>query len=632
MMAAVSTTPNPKVSTYSNPKRSPLLPSEAQNAPRRPESREVTSRYMSSNSSSSTTSSSVTSNSYSSSSNSSYSRRCPSPLVSRPVPVTPMPNLSKRSQSVERKRAVTPRPITPEMSNAAKLLVTSRRSLSVSFQGESFSLPINKAKPTVNSISSMRKATPERRKAAPVIDHTENARPSDQHRWPGRSRQVNLNVTTRSMDFADERAKLRGSGSARALQKSMMDESTRVTIDAKLRQERHNAELEKTVQPVAEPNLPTGSTEISDPAASDSESVSSGSNSGVQECGDVAQVKGGPRGIVVPARFWQETNVRLRRAPELGSPVSKDNRLKPTVSAKSIGTKQLLTDTLISSPRGILKSRGLSFPLGVGARPASPSKTLTSSTSSPSRGIPSPTRTRNWSASSSNTNVMSTPSILGFAADVRTGKLGENRVVGAHELRLLYNRYLQWRFVNARADAALFLQKVTTEKSLYTAWVTTLKLRHSIKSKRIKLQLLRKNLKLHCILKEQMLYLDSWDLIGWEHSSSLSGAIEALEACTLRLPVVGGARADIQNVKKAICSAVDVIQAMAYSLHSLLTKVEPVNSLVSELANVIANERGLLDQGKNLLSTLKSMQVQDCSLRTHILQLRRLSSSMTTEV
>ena len=40
----------------------------------------------------------------------------------------------------------------------------------------------------------------------------------------------------------------------------------------------------------------------------------------------------------------------------------------------------------------------------------------------------------------------------------------------------------------------------------------------------------------------QMLYLDDWDLIDRDVSSSLSGAIEALEASTLRLPVVVGAK------------------------------------------------------------------------------------------
>ncbi|KAM7516998.1 hypothetical protein LguiA_006581 [Lonicera macranthoides] len=624
MVADVSTALNPKVSsrvsTHQNPKRPPLLPSEADNGPRRPKQREVTSRYLSSASSSS----SATSSSYSSS-----SRRFPSPVVSRTVPMTPAPPVAKRSQSVERRRPATPRPRTPNnagemMSTAAKALVTSARSLSVSFQGESFSLPISKAKPApvANNTSNTRKSTPERRKATPVRDQMVNSKTIDQQRWPGRLGQGNS--LTRSMDFTSERTKPVGSSTiVRALQKSMIDEKSGVSLDATLKSEPENAEFEKAVKPF-DNDLCTGPCATSDPFPSDTESVSSGSSSGVQECGNGNAHR--PRGIMVPARFWQETNNRLRRVQEGGSPLSKNNGLKPT-------TKKLLNDSSILSPRGVSASRGVSSsPLRGVTRPSSPSRNAISSTSSPSRGMASPTRVRNGVTSTLSNNWTNTPSILSFAADARRGKVGENRIMDAHLLRLQYNRHLQWRFVNARADAAMLTQKVTAEKSLYNAWVMASKLRHSIKSKRIELQMLRQNSKLYSILKGQMLYLENWGLIDREHSSSLSGAVASLEASTIRLPVVGGAKADIQNLKDSICSAVDVMQSMASSICSLLTKVENVNSLASELASVTTNEHASLDQCKDLLSTLTDMQVKDCSLRTHILQLKRAPSNVITEV
>jgi hypothetical protein len=40
----------------------------------------------------------------------------------------------------------------------------------------------------------------------------------------------------------------------------------------------------------------------------------------------------------------------------------------------------------------------------------------------------------------------------------------------------------------------------------------------------------------------QMDYLDHWAVLQTDHSTSLSGAIEALRASTLRLPVTGGAK------------------------------------------------------------------------------------------
>ncbi|KAL5777615.1 hypothetical protein ACOSP7_010541 [Xanthoceras sorbifolium] len=647
MVAAVSTTiNNPKTTNHHNPKRLPLLPSDPDNAlaNRRPKSREVTSRYLSSSlSSSSSTSSSSTA-----------SKRCPSPLVSRTTSSTAMmtpihsaKSSIKRSQSVERRRAVTPRPNsnnssldlrTGEVSAAQKMLFTSTRSLSVSFQGESFSLQVSKAKPapSPSPISTVRKGTPERRKAITpargAADHTENSRPE---RWPGRLRQPNS--MSRSVDCTDERRKLGGSGGnvVRALQNSMVD-NNRALFETRLSTDSANAVLEKIQLQKKKDDVVIGSGVRSDPVASDTESVSSGSTSETHDSnGVVNQTHRGPRGIVVPARFWHETSNRLRRQPDPSSPVARNNGLKTNSSTpKLVVPKKFGVDSPSSSPKGVVNTRGLSSPIRGAVRPASPSKLSTSASSSPVRGV-SPSRIRNSfgvGLSSNLSNVNSTPSILSFTADVRRGKIGENRVVDAHLLRLFYNRLLQWRFVNARADAALSAQRLTAERSLYNAWITTSKLRESVRTKRTELQVLRQNLKLTSILKGQMMYLEESALMDRDYSNSLLGAIEALRASTLRLPVVGGARADVQNVKDAISSAVDVMQAMASSICLLLSKAGEVNSLVAELSKVSAKEQALLGQCKDLLSTVAAMQVKECSLRTHMTQVQRMPSNPRTKL
>ncbi|KAI3758800.1 hypothetical protein L6452_06372 [Arctium lappa] len=614
MVANVSSTtvsPNPKVAAGRGPslakaKRAPLLPSEADNngpsLPRRPKSRDVGSRYLSSTLSSSSSitttmtstssSSSFSSTTTSSSSNSMCTprRRFPSPLVSSSNLMTPAStvNNNKRPQSAERRRPGTPR--TGEMSATAKMLTsTPARSLSVSFQGGSFALPVSKpSKPAPNNGS--RQSTPERRPVTPTTTRKSgNSKPIDQQRWPGRSRQGSF--MTRSVDFTNENMKLSGSvtsSAVRALQKSMIGET-------KL----------KPTKPVI-PELNTSIDKLvsdcdkSDRAVSDAESVSSGSTLGT--------IRGGtPRGVMVPARFRQ-----LRRVqPEPVSPPLSRNGKLPSGN-------RYLKDGPTLSPRGLSPS-----PIRGAVRPASPNKSvLLSSTSSPSRGMPSPTRAR--SGIVSNNNLGNTPSILSFAAEARRRKGGENAIVDAHVLRLLHNKYLQWRFVNARADAAMLVQSATAQKSLYNAWVTMSKMRQSVISKQIEIQQLRQNLKLHTVLKNQIPCLKVWDQGERDHSVSLSGAILSLESSTLRLPLVDGAKADVQNLKDAICSAVDVMQAMASSICSLVTKVEHVNALASELASTTTNERSLIDRCKDLLSILTHMEMQNCSLRTHTLQLQRL--------
>ncbi|KAE8733720.1 LOB domain-containing protein 39-like [Hibiscus syriacus] len=612
MVATVSAAVNPKqrggepqpYGQHQYPSRPPLLPSDPDNAiaPRRQKFREVTSRYLSTPSSSNSSMSS-------SSSSAASTKRCLSPFVSKST----TPSNNKRSQSVERRQVVTPRPNNSmnlrnsegnsngELSAAQKLLFTSTRSLSVSFQGDSFSYQFTKAKPAP-SPGAARKGTPEKRKPTPItptpargIDQTGN---SNVERLSSGFRK--LNSMSRSVDFADEKKRLNGSVNGnvvRALQNYMIDtrDSTGVTA--------------------------VGSEAQFDPAASDTENISSGSAGAPESSSNgYGDVKRGSRGIIVPARFLQETSSRLRRAGPL-SPVSK----KITAHSKILAPDKFGIDSPLSSPKGVVNSRGQLSPIRGSVRPASPSKL---GVSSPSRGM-SPSRVRNGSA----INLVNTPSILSFAGDVlKMGKIGENKASDVHLLRLLHNRLLQWRFTNARADAAVFPQTSNAEKNLYSAWITTSKLRESVRAKRTELQLLRQKLKLISILKGKMMLLDEWDVLDHDYCSSLSAATEALMARTLRLPVVAGARVDVPNLNDAICSAVDIMQGISSSICSLFSKVAEVKSLVGGLGNVSGNEIALLEHCQVLVSTIAAMQVKECSLRTHILQLNQLPSSMTTEL
>ncbi|KAL1801965.1 hypothetical protein ACET3Z_030612 [Daucus carota] len=611
---------NNKASPVSDNSRRPLEKDNGIN-PRKPKLRQVASRYLTPSPSSS--SSSVSTSSL---------RRCASPLVSRNSTSSSGSHspgvLPKRSVSVDRRRPFrqdldSKVGNVSEVSAASKMLVTSTRSLSVSFQGEAFSLPISKTKvtPASPNKSNVRKGTPERKRSNTPVkgkpdgggDQVENSRPTDQHRWPARSRQPN--PLYRSADCSsDLNSKLIGSGNVvRALQQSMNGESRRASFDGRLSLDLGNAEVLKSVEHQPDRNSLNISSVASDLTTSDTDSVSSGSTSGMQECNGVPLGRNGPRGIVASARFWQETNSRLRRLQDPGSPLSTSPGSKLGVPPKFIQSKKFQSDSQLSSPRTMASpNRG-------GIRPASPSKLITSVASSPSRGMISPSRGRQSVSSTISSHFTETPSVLSFSVDVRRGKVGENRLVDAHLLRLLYNRQLQWRFVNARIEATLLVQKRRAEKNLWNAWLTISDLRDSVTKRRHRLRLLKQKLKLASILKGQMVFLEDWASLDTDHAVSLFGAIEALKASTLRLPVVG-ALADIHSMEEAVSSAVDVMQAMGSSICSLLLKVEELNFLVAELAQVRGKERALLEQCKDFLSVLAAMQVKYCSLRTHLLQ------------
>ncbi|KAJ3677177.1 hypothetical protein LUZ60_002901 [Juncus effusus] len=211
---------------------------------------------------------------------------------------------------------------------------------------------------------------------------------------------------------------------------------------------------------------------------------------------------------------------------------------------------------------------------------------------------------------------------VGFIADLKKGKRKPSQIEDAYKLRIVYNKLLQWRFVNSRNTEALSVQKENSEEMLYSAWNVITELRESVVTKRLDLQELRREEQMNFLLNDQILYLEEWADLEREHSVSLSRSIGALKSSTLRVPVTAGTKADLHGVKNAVSSAVDVMQAMGSSVCSLIEKVEDRRSLVSELSNVVIQENRMLEDYRELLSMAAQLQVKETSLRTQLLQLR----------
>ncbi|XP_057417477.1 AUGMIN subunit 8-like isoform X2 [Lotus japonicus] len=574
--------------------RRPLVPAEKNNAitTRRLGTREVSSRYKSPTPAATP----------------SGPRRCASPNT-RTTPVSPK-LLPKRAQSTERKRPATPpsppSPSTPVHDSAVDVHLSSRRtagnrlpdslwpstmrSLSVSFQSDTISIPVSKKEKPVTTASdrtlrptsnfahkhvetpNAQKLTPERKrsplKGKNALDQSENSKPvdslhsrlKDQHRWPSRiGGKLSSNTSNQNFDHADKIAR-------------MMNTSAPGTGVSSLRRLSFPAETNTPVQ------------KTSSDAARLSFLLQSGRiGSQVKSIDDSFHV--------------------LKPHKSVSGPLSNKTGLAVAGVRSQPGSR-------LPSPSKI------SVPSSSSSRGVSPCR---SRPSTPPRGI-SPSRIRSTNPSDQPNNSIS---VLSFIADIKKGKKGAAQIEDAHQLRLLYNRYLQWRFVNARAEDVFYIQNATVENTLYNVWETTLSMRESIIRKRINLQQLQLELKLESILNDQMTYLDDWAVIETDHVDALSGAIEDLEASTLRLPLTGGAKADSEHLKAAICSAVDVMQATGSAIYPFLSRVKDMNNLVSEVAVVSAHEKAMLEECEAQLTVATAMQVEESSLRTHLMQTKQ---------
>ncbi|XP_075509897.1 AUGMIN subunit 8-like isoform X1 [Primulina tabacum] len=529
-------------------------------------------------------------------------KRCPSPNASRTSPTSTV-LAPKRAISAERKRPSrpssppSPTPSTPMQDTSAEMLLASKkvvgsrlpeslwpstmRSLSVSFQSDTISVPTSRKekpvshtltdrtlRPSSNITRKQAETTPASRKPAPErksspmkgknYDKSENSKPVDtlhtrlvdQHKWPSRiGGKVSSGTLNRSIDLTD-----------------------RINRNSSL------------------PHSGTGLTSLRRLSLD---------------------------GASKPLQKSSSDLLMLLCSDDSGNRCSIDasSLSKQKFGSSSLSDRTLLLNSAtkvqsVTNPRSRPPSLSSSF------RGVSPSRTKGTN---PSRA-PSPSQAR---PSSPSRQPQSSASVLSFMVDVKKGKKAANHIEDVHQLRLLYNRHLQWRYANARTDAALHSQKVKAEDMLYSVWRTTVDMLDSVVAKRIDLQQLSLQLKIYSVLNNNLTGLNEWASVERDHTNSLTSAIQDLQSCTNRIPVTGGAKGDIETVKAAVCSAVDVMQAMGSSLSSVLPKVEGMNHLVSELADIAAQERALLDEYESLMGSSAAFQVEEHSLRTHILQMKQ---------
>jgi hypothetical protein len=243
---------------------------------------------------------------------------------------------------------------------------------------------------------------------------------------------------------------------------------------------RHSQESVAAIDVLSAPPAPTDT-------MSDTDSVSSS--------GSAPTGRGSVRGTTVPARVWQDMNNRLRRFSEGDHMRSSDSDVCPpgiapvkVVRRSKVLPHQSAASMLMGSSMnhsmngGMTSSWALSPGRGAGnstpSTPHTPSSPKLSKPSSPLRGAPSPQRPRPGYAGS--VAMMGTAravvsSISNFGIDGRSrGKKSLTQQEEVQLLRILHNRWLQWRFVNARAEAVMSAQKAAAEvHTIPTAFLPT---------------------------------------------------------------------------------------------------------------------------------------------------------------
>ncbi|WVZ03179.1 hypothetical protein V8G54_023985 [Vigna mungo] len=159
--------------------------------------------------------------------------------------------------------------------------------------------------------------------------------------------------------------------------------------------------------------------------------------------------------------------------------------------------------------------------------------------------------------------------ILSMGFDLfRTKKsLSTSEVV--HQLRLLHNRLIQWRFANARAHTV----------------------NHSMS------------------LQAQMKLLETWGCMERQHLAAITTMRECLHYVICKVPLLNGAKVDIPLVSITERYASDLTDSIVAVLSSFLPLAYKTSELISKLARIVAEEKLLLQEFNDVFHDICVLEV-----------------------
>ncbi|XP_024989308.1 protein ENDOSPERM DEFECTIVE 1 [Cynara cardunculus var. scolymus] len=214
------------------------------------------------------------------------------------------------------------------------------------------------------------------------------------------------------------------------------------------------------------------------------------------------------------------------------------------------------------------------------------------------------------------------PTSMKLGVDSRKGKRPHSSQEDAHSLKLFHNHYLLWRYANAKAQVSMDAQRAEMENQFFSLGADISRLRDSVKRKQVELAALQQMKALSTILEAQMPYLDEWSALEEDYTCSLSAATNALTNSLLRLPVSGNVQVNIKEAAEALDSSVKTMDTIIHDVQRFLPKAEEMDVLMSELATIADVEKALVEECGSILAKTHISQLEDCSLRGHLMQLR----------
>ncbi|KAJ4913137.1 QWRF motif-containing protein 7 [Raphanus sativus] len=189
-----------------------------------------------------------------------------------------------------------------------------------------------------------------------------------------------------------------------------------------------------------------------------------------------------------------------------------------------------------------------------------------------------------------------------------------------HRFRMLHNRLIQLRFINARTEATMANLKVNVEDQLFWVWLRIYKTRKYVVENLIEVQKLRQEIKLLQVLSLQLPLLNEWTKLDAKNCEALSKLTRKLHALSVRLPLQHGATVDVVSIHEEMVRAIEVMDEIEDIFIKFLPRVEIILYEMTELLSMFKQELLYFEELEKSLFLGPVFAAKESSLKVHLIQ------------
>ncbi|CAO2839088.1 unnamed protein product [Amaranthus hypochondriacus] len=189
-----------------------------------------------------------------------------------------------------------------------------------------------------------------------------------------------------------------------------------------------------------------------------------------------------------------------------------------------------------------------------------------------------------------------------------------------HQYKIMHNRLIQWRFANAKAEAAMTKVKSKAEGKIFGLWLKLYKMRYAIAEKRMKVVRLKQKVKFLEIVCPQIELLNEWDKIQKKNCEALARLTRKLSAYSTKLPLLHGATAEVVSVYESMKLALEVMENIEETIDELHSQAEKVSIMLKELMLIVEQNMECFQGLEKEITSIMSLEAHEKSLVVHFIQ------------